>query len=115
MVAQKDGGVGEVTWLRETKSWLWLAATVALLVLAIFILGRCSQNDRIAKQRHDLEVARATGKALDKVDAETPIIRNEQKEKEREVDQIPGSETRLPDGYGAELERVRKQRDRDPR
>ncbi len=26
------------TWLRETKSWLWLAAVVALIILAVFVL-----------------------------------------------------------------------------
>lgn len=40
-----------MTWLRETKSWLWLAAAVALLVLAVFILGRCSQNDRLKEAK----------------------------------------------------------------
>lgn len=36
-----------MTIFRETKSWLYLAAVIALLVLAVFVMGRCSQNDRI--------------------------------------------------------------------
>lgn len=97
------------TWLRETKSWLWLAAVVALMVLAVFVLGRC---DRDRSREQDRAIA--TGKALDKVAKETPAIRQDQQERQREVDQIEGSDQRLPDGYGAELERLRD-RERDPR
>lgn len=98
-----------MTWLRETKSWLWLAAVVALIVLAVFVLGKCDSDNR-----RDQGVAVATGKALDKVAQETPAIRQDQQERQREVDQIEGSDQRLPDGYGAELERLRN-RERDPR
>lgn len=58
--------------------------------------------------RDDARIAAATGKALDKVAEQTPVIRQEQAEKQREVDQIEGSDTRLPDGYGKSLERVRR-------
>lgn len=98
-----------MTWLRETKSWLWLAAAVALIVLAVFVLGRCDRD-----KGRDQDVAVATGKALDMVAKETPAIRQDQQERQREVDQIEGSDQRLPDGYGAELERLRH-RERDSR
>lgn len=98
-----------MTWLRETKSWLWLTAFIGLLVLVVFVLGRCDR-DRGREQ----DVAVATGKALDKVAKETPAIRQDQEERQREVDQIEGSDQRLPDGYGAELERLRD-RERDSR
>lgn len=41
-----------MTWLRETKSWLWLAAIVALLIIVVFVVGRCSQNDRLRDARN---------------------------------------------------------------
>lgn len=97
-----------MTFLRETKSWLYLAAVIALLVLATVVISRCTQSrDQSARTE------KATSKALDNVATQTPAIRQEQKDKQREVDNIEGSDQRLPDGYGAELERLRM-RDRNP-
>lgn len=76
-----------------------------LLAVAIVTLSYCSERGRI-----DGNVAAATGKALDKVAAETPVIRQDQQEKQRAVDEIQGADDRLPDGFGADLERVRRGR-----
>ena len=88
--------------------WAMLAGTVALLVIAVLTLSWCSERDRAKRARAEATVAAATGKALDKVAAETPAIRQDQEEKQREVDEIPGADQRLPDGFGRDLERVRR-------
>lgn len=58
---------------RETKSWLWLAAFVGLLVIVVFVLGRCSQNDRLRQERANTEKSEARTEsaveAIDKIDA----------------------------------------------
>lgn len=60
-------------WLRETKSWLWLAAVVALIVLSVFALGRCSQDDRIDDARNAQDQAEARTEsaveAIEQIDA----------------------------------------------
>lgn len=96
--------------LRNITPRGWLALTV--VVLGLFVLGQCVANGfvRSGAQKRDIAVARTTGKALDRVAAQTPLIRQEQKAKENEVAEIEGSDTRLPDGYGAALERVRRER-----
>lgn len=87
-----------------------LLIVIALACIALFSWrGACSANDRAERNTQV-----ATGKALDKVAAQTPVIREEQEEKQREVDEIPGADQRLPDGFGRDLERVRRG-DRDPR
>lgn len=86
------------------------AGAVALLVIMVLVFGLswCSERREAKRARSEASVAVATGKALDKVAAETSVTRQEQEEKQREVDTIEGSDQRLPDGYGAELERVRR-------
>lgn len=94
-----------MTFLRETKSWLYLAAVIALLVLATVVISRCTQSrDQSARTE------KATSKALDNVATQTPAIRQEQEDKQREVDNIEGSDQRLPDGYGDDLQRLRDKR-----
>lgn len=78
-------------------------AIFCLLAVAIVTLSVCSERGRM-----DSNVAAATGKALDKVAAETPVIRQDQQEKQREVDKLEGADQPLPDGFGADLERVRR-------
>lgn len=87
-----------------------LLGVVAFCLLAVVIvtLSYCSERRRVAEMRSERNIAVATGEALDKVAAETPVIRQEQQEKERAVDEIEGADQRLPDGFGAELERVRR-------
>jgi septal ring-binding cell division protein DamX len=85
---------------------LTIFAVVILLIIIGLSLAWCGQ--RGANQKRDAVVAKTTGRALDKVAEQTPVIRQEQKEKENEVSAIEGSDARLPDGFGADLERVRR-------
>lgn len=94
-----------MTFLRETKSWLYLLAILGALILATVVLARCTQS-----QRQQARTEKVAAKSLDKVATETPAIRKEQEEKQREVDNIEGSDTRLPDGYGRDLQRLRDKR-----
>jgi hypothetical protein len=87
----------------EIRKWVGLGVLIVILCLAFAVLTMCSNRNR-----DDNRTQVATGKALDRVASETPVIRQEQAEKQREVDQIEGSDTRLPDGYGKSLERVRR-------
>lgn len=89
-----------------------LGIVIVLAVVALFSWrSACTSADRARKEA---SIASATGEQLDKVAAETPVIRQEQVEKQREVDTIAGADQRLPDGFGADLERVRK-RPAEPR
>lgn len=85
----------------------WIASGIVALLLAGFGAYKY-QKARADRAEADLAPAVATVGALDKVATETPIIRQEQAEREREVEKIPGSDQRLPDGFGADLERVRR-------
>lgn len=85
---------------------------VALLCVLGFGLSYCSKRDDDAKGA--AQTANATGKALDRVAEQTPAIRQDQKEKQDEVDTIEGADQRLPDGFGADLERVRRGERRHP-
>ena len=89
----------------EIRRWVTLAAVVIALVFAAVFLAWCNSGD-VARER--AQTANATGKALDTVTRETETIRADQEEKQSAVEEIPGSETRLPDGYGARLECVRR-------
>ena len=87
----------------EIRKWVGLGVLIVVLCRAFAVLTMCNNRNR-----DDNRTQVATGKALDRVASETPVIRQEQAEKQREVDQIEGSDTRLPDGYGKSLERVRR-------
>lgn len=89
------------------KAIIIFAIVIALCVLG-FTLSTCLHGAQ--SQKRDAVVAKTTGRALDRVAEQTPVIRQEQKEKENEVSAIEGSDARLPDGYGASLERVRSKR-----
>lgn len=80
-------------------------AVAAVLLVLLSWRAACTSADRA---REEAGLAQATGTALDNVAEETQTIRQEQKDKEDEVDQIPGADQRLPDGFGAGLERVRR-------
>lgn len=86
------------------RTLLIAAVVVMCLLAALSWRSACTAAD---KARREASVAAVTGSALDKVAAETPKIRADQLEKEKAVDQIEGSDTRLPDGYGDSLQRVR--------
>lgn len=89
------------------KRTLALIALACVLVVILLTVAWCNQRNVIQQQKRDIAVATTTGKALDKAADKTTAIRQEQQEKQREVDSIEGSDQRLPDGYGAELERLR--------
>lgn len=90
--------------LLPLKGWLAVGALSGVLIL----YGAFKyQQHRADRAEADLVPAIATGKALDTVATQTPIIRDVQQEKQREVDQIQGSDARLPDDFGRDLQRVR--------
>lgn len=90
----------------EIRRWVTLACVIVALIFIGLTLAWCAE--RRADNRDTQRTEAATGKALDSVATETPIIRQEQQEKQHEVDRIEGAEERLPDGFAAELERVRR-------
>lgn len=80
------------------------------LVLVIFclffaVLTMCQQG---ARNKAALQTENETGRALDRVTTQTQAIEADQQEKQADVDKIPGSDQRLPDGYGSRLECVRR-------
>jgi len=88
-----------------------IAPIIALVAVLCFIMAgvtMCVQRDRIAGQKRDIQVAKTTGRALDTVTTKTEAIRSEQGRKADEVSKIEGADQRLPDGFGADLERVRR-------
>ncbi|RZJ01804.1 MAG: hypothetical protein EON90_02005 [Brevundimonas sp.] len=87
---------------------------IGLLLLILFGVSWCSERKRIGHAKTEASIAVATGKALDHVASETPVIRQDQEEKQRAVDELQGADQRLPDGFGADLERVRR-RPSEPR
>ena len=91
--------------LLTLRSWLILAAVVVVVVL---LLSWCADRARLKTMRGEATVAAATGKALDTVAEQTPVIRQQQAEKQREVEKIEGADQRLPDNFGRNLERVRR-------
>ena len=90
---------------------LTLRAGIALGVIVLVVLltlSWCADRARLKEMRGEATVGEATGKALDRVATETPVIRQQQAEKQREVEKIAGADQRLPAGFGADLERVRR-------
>jgi len=83
-----------------------IGAIVVLLCFVLAVLTMCNKPSA----RNEAKVAGSVGKQLDRVAAETPVIRQEQEEKQRAVDEIEGADQRLPDGFAADLERVRRGR-----
>lgn len=84
-----------------------IALSVMAAVVVLFVLWRID-HAKLKAARNERDVAVATGKALDSVAAKTDTIRAEQEEKQNEVDRIEGADQRLPDGFGAAIERVRR-------
>lgn len=86
---------------------VWLGVGVVALILALW--GAYSfQKARADRAVTEARQATVTSEALDKVATKTDQIRAETKEKQDAVNEIPGSDTRLPDGYGRQLECVRR-------
>ena len=91
------------------------AVTIGCLIAALcFLLAILTMCNGRADDRARNQTANATGKALDTVTRETEIIQTDTTEKQREVDEIQGSDVLLPDGYGDSLQRVRRNERRNP-
>ena len=95
----------------EIRRYVVIGCVIAALCLCFAVLTMCKSGDTA---RDRAQTANATGKALDTVARETPVIRQEQEEKQRAVDEIQGSDTKLPDGFGRDLQRVRDGQRRNP-
>lgn len=93
------------------RTWLVFGAT---LLVCLLLLSWCSRGASLKNAKQEAQTANATGKALDKVAAETPVIRQDQEEKQREIDTLEGADQRLPDGFGADLQRLRDRERRNP-
>lgn len=93
--------------IRFFPAKVWAAIGVVALVVALFGAYKF-QEARANRAVAEARTATVTADALDKVATETTDIRQDQQEKSRAVEEIEGSDTRLPDGYGRELERVRR-------
>lgn len=85
-----------------------IGAVVVTLIFVGLTLAYCVERGNAHRAKSEASIARATGKALDRVAAETPVIRQEQAEKQSEADKIEGADTPLPAGYGDSLQRVRR-------
>lgn len=81
-----------------------IIALVVVLCLALAVFTMVNKPSA----RNEAKVAGSVGKQLDRVATETPVIRQDQEDKQREVDQIQGADTPLPAGFASELERVRR-------
>ena len=88
----------------EIRRWLILGCVVVALIFALAVFTMCHKPSA----RNEAKVAGSVGKQLDRVAAETPVIRQDQEEKQREADKIDGADTPLPAGFGTSLERVRR-------
>jgi len=80
---------------------------IAVIAIMCFAVATCMVI-RKPSARNEERVASSVGKQLDRVAAETPVIRQEQEEQQREADKIEGADTPLPAGYGDALQRVRR-------
>lgn len=91
--------------LLPVKTWM-----ILLLVIIVFVglLGWRAGCKAVERANEEADLAQTTGKQLDKVAGQAADIRNDQQEKQREVDEIEGSDQPLPPGYGSALERVRR-------
>ena len=81
-----------------------IGAIVVALCFCLAVFTMCNKPSA----RNEAKVAGSVGKQLDRVAAETPVIREDQRKKEDEVENLPGADQRLPDGFSADLERVRR-------
>ena len=92
----------------------WIGIGVVALILALYG-GYRYQAARADRAAAEARQATVTADALDTVATETAVINTDTQEKKRAVDEIQGSDTRLPDGYGRSLECVRNNRNCDSR
>lgn len=88
--------------------WQVKAGAVTLVAFALLWTAYSYQKARADRAVAEARQERVTSRALDTVAEKTESIRSQQQETERAVDEIQGSDQRLPDGYGAQLERLRQ-------
>ncbi len=98
--------------LLRALPWQVKAGAIVLTAFALLWTAYSYQKARADRAVAEVRQQRVTSRALDTVADETQSIRSQQQETERAVDQIQGSDQRLPDGFGAELERLRQRADR---
>jgi len=95
------------------KQWCLLALIVLLLLALLGWRSGCQAAKRAGAERDQAVVV---GDQMDRVSTGTDAIRQDQQEKTDAVAEIDGADERLPDGFGADLERVRRGgRDQHPR
>lgn len=92
---------------------VWIGIGIIALIVGLFGAYKF-QEARANRAVTEARTAAVTADALDRVNTQTDGIRAEQQEKQNEVDSIPGSSDRLPDGYGADLQRVRDGKRKNP-
>lgn len=86
---------------------VWVGLGVVVLIASLYGAWKW-EKARADRAVTEARQATVTSDALDKVATKTDQIRAETKEKQDAVNEIPGSDTRLPDGYGRQLECVRR-------
>lgn len=84
----------------------WIGLGILVLIASLYGAWKW-ERARADRAVTEARQATVTSDTLDKVATKTDQIRVETKEKEAQVDQIEGSDTRLPDGFGRDLQRVR--------
>lgn len=87
------------------RTGITLGLILVIFCLIFAVLTMCQQG---ARNKAALQTENATGRALDKAAVQIDAARKDAKEKQDEADKIPGADNRLPDGYGARLECVRR-------
>ena len=93
------------------RAYVTIGAILVVACLLFAVLTMCQG----AKTQHEkLQTENATGKALDRVTTKTETINTDTKAKQDEADKIEGADTKLPDGYGSALQRVRDGKRNNP-
>ena len=89
----------------EIRRWITVGILIAVLCLVMAVFTTCKGRDAAIDRARTSDT---TAGALDRVTMQTDEIRTEQEDKQNAVDEIQGSDDRLPDGYGRRLECVRR-------
>lgn len=93
------------------RSAVTIGAFIVVACLLFAVLTMCQGSKT---QYAKLQTENATGKALDTVTTKTETINTDTKAKQDEADKIEGADTKLPDGYGSALQRVRDGKRNNP-
>lgn len=93
--------------LRMFPAKVWLGVGAVAAVLALYA-GYRYQESRANRAIAEARQSNVTVGALDTVATKTTTINAETEEKSDAVEKIQGADTRLPDNFGRDLERVRR-------